>query len=542
MNALGSLLVLGLAAAAVADPLARARQLAAPLPAPPGPADLAAADASTRASWAEARRALFDEVAARVPVAPPGADPAPLLQAGSVEDPAPLLIQLRFLALLELRQGRVTEACRAALRSLRLAVDLGRVAEDGDTLRVALALEAAAYQDLTRGLLTGALDSERLRKLGALLGAWLRAWPAGSRLPALVAARRRSFEARRDLPPDLASLLSRYLDGVARVAAQARPMRAEVRIEAAAQDLLARHGARLEGLADPPLLRGVGARLARVEAAQAMAVSAVALALARAGSRRWPRDGREAAASLGRDPLSGESLGYLLVAGEPALVSAGLDGRLDGGRVPEDMVVGSEGLMARIEAAREAAVSFPVAVVERLQVPQGDRDGPPEVPAGDCAALRRDLEVARLDLERELQVELADDPETLLPVLRSQGFHAGAARCPDGGLWRLHSGRWACTRHPSGYDPRPSLEDEELTQLVCQQRRQDEVPAIVRFHREVDRDLSREGRDYRVLLVSRGYLTTGPGCPSQSGTWSLGPQGLVCSRHLQAVRVPPKGD
>ena len=77
--------------------------------------------------------------------------------------------------------------------------------------------------------------------------------------------------------------------------------------------------------------------------------------------------------------------------------------------------------------------------------------------------------------------------------------------------------RWTCSRHRSGYDPRPGYRDELMLRAVCHSRRLGQVDSIVRYHGEVDRDLRRIGRRYQDELMARGYLDVTTTCPDADG-------------------------
>lgn len=460
-----------------------------------------------------------------------------------------LATEVRLLARLELAEGRAVEAAGDLLRLLQLALDLSRAAPGPGSVARGLALETLAYQELAQALLSPRLDARAVAALEKQMLGLMATLPREGRRTRSVKRSLATF--RRRLRQATASGEVPRADADAAEAALLAHARAATRpagrhwrdldrgVEARIPGLRKAHGEALASLGDAPLLRELGLAHARLAAAQDLARAAAGLAAARAAHRAWPR-------SLDPevpDPMGRGGLAYLLVDGGPVLASAGADGRMLGPRWPEDLVAATPSVGWAAARVSRWASSFPMAVVHRLDLsPDEPRPDPvPAPPDADCRALREDVRRGQEALEGQLDVELRDRPAEVLAVLRRTGFHAGPTRCPTHGLWSLARARWTCSRHRSAYDPRPGYRDELMLRAVCHSRRLGQVQAIARYHQEVDRDLRRLGRRYQDELVLRGYLRATGDCPDADGGWALTEAGLVCSRHLPAVRVPAPG-
>lgn len=543
-----------------ADPLlgdlaATARSLAPP----PAPEQLLARSREELDALAGPREPLGRWLESRVPLSPKGLpEEAPRGTGLSLEELAATGEQLRFEGLLAVLRGRRSRGLRVMFRTLRLGHHGLRLARSEAEQAACLSWIVGAYLDLGRGLLGANLPEARLVKLGRLLRAYQELLPGDEVLPALLRRGLAAFESRLEdegasLSPQLRErargIFREHTRALAMWGARRSPGPLDRWIAERVRGLVEAHRESLGGLREPPFQRGLGARVATLRTARELARTAWRLARVRARTGRWPSSLRGLSPPP-RDWLGGGPLRLTRVEGEPVLASVGEDGRWDDFRAPEDLLLGSDRFHWRLARVQEYARSLDVRSLGRLYLAPGE-EGPPEPaplpprPPSEglarraCEALREGLSRGLEDLERELGVELEEDPGVWLALLAREGFYRGPTRCPGQGLLALVGGRWTCTRHPSGYDPRPTYTQQLLERVVCQRRRLREAEAVERFHREVDRDLRESRSDYQEVLLERGYLSAQRRCPASHGEWNLTRAGLVCSQHLPAVRIEP---
>ncbi len=418
----------------------------------PAPGELLEASPALAREYLDERSELEARLVAEVPTRPFGAEEARLDL--EVEGLEVLVSELACLSTLRELAGDSREALLHRLRALHLAVGFGTGVESTRDLATGLAIGSRAYTDLAGTLLSGALRREAADRMVRVVESAAAGALTASRLPGALARIRRRFEAvvadpeaRREFGDHLEWFSARLAETPASLLDhEARP-----RIDT----LAGRFSRRLGAVDDVPLLRGVGILVGRLEASIALARAAATLVGRRAREGRWP-DPAGVEEDLPNDPLSRGRIRYRMVAGEPLLVSAGEDGRSDGGRHPEDLVAAPLRRRLEVEVARTVAVSFPWAMAPRLARaaragvdpgPRGTTPSPSDFLPQECLRRRRELEAARAGFEREFDVLLREDPESMVRALGAGAPRAAFPRCPEGGTWTSERRKIGCSRH-----------------------------------------------------------------------------------------------
>ncbi len=456
--------------------------------------------------------------------------------------------ELRFLARFELLQGQPEKACEYLFRILQLGVDLSRTAPNPGSVARGLALETLAYIELAQALLAGGYNTESIQRFGGYLA------EAFSLLPL---KERRTRSVRRGAQVFFRQLRNKVAQGKISAALEAEAKEAfgrhakalmaysknrsyrdfDAYVQTLSRSLLKRSGKVLAPLGEVPLFQGLGEAVARLETSQLFALASLDLATYRLKKGLWPSKQPSAL----RDPMSKGALSYRLGEEGPVLWSTGPDGRQNGGFWPEDWIVMDPASSLALSRVKQYVGAFRIQDLSRLdKVYTQPTPIRRKAPAGTrCQSIRDALDAATLRAQAKHQIEFLDRGREVLSFLEVENYAPPYPRCPEQGFLAMAGGRWVCSQHRTGYDPRPRYEVEVVLRQVCHARRFQVATRIQAYQQEKDRDMRSARKHFLRELLSSGYLTQKEACPDADGEWHLTQSGLVCSRHLPVVRVKP---